>query len=72
MNQGFDDRTIPEGLRGNSCRPSGTRYCFPFLPGTSVPGFHMPPLSGLGCGDSVPPLRSRFSSYAFVLRGDSK
>ncbi len=28
------------------CRPYGTRLHFSFLPGTSVPGFHMLPLRG--------------------------
>ena len=27
-----------------SCRPYGTRSILPLLPGTPVPGFHMPPL----------------------------
>jgi len=30
----------------NLCRPYGTRVPYPLLPGTSVPGFHMPPLRG--------------------------
>ena len=31
-------------VRENRCRPSGTRVSYPLSPGTSVPGFHMPPL----------------------------
>ena len=33
-------------MRENQCRPCGTRLLFQLLPGTSVPGFHMPPLRG--------------------------
>jgi len=28
------------------CRPCGTRELFPTLPGTDVPGYHIPPLRG--------------------------
>jgi hypothetical protein len=40
---------VPQGLksvRENSCRPYGTGSALPLLPGTAVPGFHMPPLRG--------------------------
>src|ERR1700747_1305599 len=39
----------PQGLenaRENSCRPYWTCSFIPFLPGTTEPGFHMPPLRG--------------------------
>jgi hypothetical protein len=35
---------------GKVSRPSGTQLCLPTLPGTSVPGFHIPPLRGWSCG----------------------
>jgi len=35
-----------KSVRENWCRPYGTRSLFPLAPGTSVPGFHMPPLRG--------------------------
>lgn len=34
----------------NRCRPCGTLSFFPFLPGTSVPGYLMPPLVRLELG----------------------
>jgi hypothetical protein len=33
-------------MRENGCLPYGTRVRVPILPGTSVPGYHMPPLRG--------------------------
>src|SRR6202166_1924722 len=42
-------RRLRQGLksmRENVCRPYGTRVHSPDSPGTSVPGFHMPPLRG--------------------------
>jgi predicted amidohydrolase YtcJ len=42
-------RRLRQGLksmRENVCRPCGTRLHFPDSPGTSVPGFPMPPLRG--------------------------
>jgi hypothetical protein len=32
------------------CRPFGTRIDIIECPGTAVPGFHVPPLRGWGCG----------------------
>ena len=37
-------------VRENWCRPYGTRTFVPLSPGTSVPGFHMPPLRGWSFG----------------------
>jgi hypothetical protein len=45
---------------GDPCRPYGTRFIFPRLPGTSVPGFHITPLRGLvlfPCHPRLTPLR---------------
>ncbi len=55
----FARPVVPE----KSCRPLrrallaqgrlyGTRSTLPLPPGTSVPGFHMPPVSALECGNS--------------------
>ena len=44
--------------------PPGLRRIFHFPPGTSVPGYHMPPLRGWSLADFVPPLSQRFSSHA--------
>ncbi|SRR6266849_452985 len=49
-------QTLPvEGWRLESvsqpvCRPSGTRLCSTFLPGTYVPGFPVSPLRGWSSG----------------------
>jgi hypothetical protein len=44
-------------LRQNGYRLFGTRSAFPLLPGTAVPGFHMPPLRGWKSLTSIQPLR---------------
>jgi hypothetical protein len=35
-----------QSVHENVCRPSGDSGVFPISPGTSVPGFHIPPLRG--------------------------
>ena len=45
-NQDFGAHCV-KSVGENPHRPSGTRATFPLGPGTSVPGFHMPPLRGL-------------------------
>ncbi|SPF36918.1 hypothetical protein SBA1_170043 [Candidatus Sulfotelmatobacter kueseliae] len=61
----------PPGLKGareNWFRPVGTRSVVPLLPGTHVPGYHLPPLRGWDRRG-----RTRFESLLpwFMLKGCS-
>jgi hypothetical protein len=53
----------PQGLkcvRENWYRPFGTRSAFPLLPGTHVPGYHIPPPSGLRFGNACSTVSPKF------------
>jgi DNA methylase len=53
-----------KGMREKSCRPYGTCSIVPLLPGTSVPGFPIPPLRGWERGDCISALPPEVSSHA--------